>query len=411
MRKFIQVVPPAELRAYVGSLAPLEVERVPLEAALGRVLAEEVRAPEDLPRFRRSTMDGYAVKALDTTGASPSSPAYLKGVGEVLIGREAGLDISAGECCRIPTGAMLPEGADAVVMAEVARELPGGLVEISGDVAPGENMVEVGEDVRQGTPVLAAGSVLRPQDVGVLGGLGFTSIPVRRRPRVAILSTGDELVEPAALPGPAQVRNINQYALMAHVTDCGGEPRLMGIAPDARAEIERRAREGLEWGDMLIISGGSSVGTRDLTAAIIDSMGAPGVVFHGVATRPGKPTILGRVGEKVAFGLPGHPVSAMVAFINFVRPAILSLAGANGEGWTLRARLADNIHSRPGREDYVQVALGDGAGGIAARPIFKKSGMITSMTGADGWITIPLESEGLEAGDEVEVHLYRRCHR
>ena len=410
MKKFMQVSPPAAMKEFARKLSPLGSEKVPLAESLGRVLAEDMVSPMDLPPFRRSVMDGYAVRALNTTGASSSSPSYLKNVGEVLIGRPASLDIGEGECCRIPTGGMLPSSADAVVMVEYTRELPDGTVEMTTAAAPGEHLVEVGEDTRRGSLVASRRSVVRPQEVGVMAGLGILEVPVFRKVSVAILSTGDELVEPQDDPGPARIRNVNQYSLMAQVTALGGIPRLLGIAPDDPEEIRARMKKGIDTADVVLVSGGSSVGTRDLTADIIAGLGEPGVILHGVSVRPGKPTILGQVGEKIIFGLPGHPISAMVSFLNFVRPVILALGGLGGT-WAdrpLPAVLGDNIHSRPGREDYVQVRLGEGEDGtITAQPIFKKSGMVTSMVEADGYIVIPLEVEGLEPGEKVEVHLYR----
>ncbi len=408
MKKFLTTVAPGELRRFAMGLEPLGEETAPLAAILGRVLAEDILAGGDLPPFRRSVMDGYAVRSLDTAGASLSSPGYLRCAGEVLIGREPSLDIAPGECCRIHTGAMMPDAADAVVMIEEARELPGGLVEIAQGVSPGENTAGIGEDVTAGTAVMGRGRILRPQEVGILAGLGRTSVRVFRRARVAVLSTGDELVEPSAVPGPGQIRNVNQYSLMAQVASCGGEPILLGVAPDDGPVIEARIHEGLAAADMVLVSGGSSVGSRDLTASIIHRLGPPGVIFHGVSTRPGKPTILGAAGRKLIYGLPGHPVAAMVSFLNFVRPALLALEGVAGTAdRPVPAMLADNVHSRPGREDYVQVMLRDAGGGrLQAEPIFKKSGMVTSMVGADGYIVIPAEAEGLEAGEEVAVHLY-----
>jgi molybdopterin molybdotransferase len=413
MKKFLDVVHPDVVRAFAVGLPPRGGEAVPLAASLGRVLAERVVSREPLPPFRRSTMDGYAVRAADVAGASPSSPAYLRCAGEVFIGHPAGFDIGPGIVARIATGAMLPDSADAVVMVEQTREIPGELVEIGSAAAPGENVVGVGEDLEPGETVLEAGTIIRPQEVGILAGLGVVSVPVRRRVRVGILSTGDELVEPAVQPGPGQVRNVNQYSLLAHVLALGGEPTLLGLARDDADEIVTRVTAGLAAADVILVSGGSSVGTRDLTAGIIDRLGPPGVLFHGVSVRPGKPTIVGMAGEKVIFGLPGHPISAMVAFLSFVAPALRAMAGASPSdaGPSVRAVLEDNVPSRPGREDYVQVSLRAAGTQLAARPLFRKSGMVTSMVGADGMIVIPHAAEGLETGEEVEVLLYPRVLR
>jgi molybdopterin molybdotransferase len=414
VKKFLPVSDPEKFRAFAGGIEPLGEETVRLAESLGRVISRDMESDQDLPPFRRSVMDGYAVMALNTTGASSSSPAYLNITGEILIGHPPPSDIGPGECCRIPTGGMMPDSADAVVMVEYARELPGGTVEMATSVAPGENVADIGEDIARGQMIVNKGRVVRPQEVGVLAGLGILEVTVFRRVEVGILSTGDELVEPNEKPGPGQIRNINQYSLMSQIKALGGRPHLLGIAPDDPREIRKRVEEGLGKSDMVLISGGSSVGTRDLTARIIDDLGPPGVIFHGVSVRPGKPTILGQAGEKVIFGLPGHPVSAMVSFLNFVRPVILSLSGLaeDDPARPLPAVLGDNIHSRPGREDYVQVALSNSQEGVLrAMPIFKKSGMVTAMAMADGFIVIPSEAEGLEAGESVLVHLYRSVLR
>lgn len=405
--KYFQTVSPDEFRTFARALSPRGIESIGLEHCLGRVLAADVAAGDDLPPFRKATMDGYAVRALDTTGASASSPGYLRQVGEVLIGRPTSLDIGPGECCRISTGAMLPPSADAVVMVEETRELPGELLEVAGSVAPGENVAQVGDDVRRGSLVLPRGRILGPPDVGILAGIGRVEIPVYRRVRVAILSTGDELVEPGFPPGPGQVRNINQYSLMAHAQALGCETRLLGIAPDDAAEIAARISGALPSADVVLISGGSSVGVRDLTAGIIASLGAPGVIFHGASMKPGKPTILGMVGETVIYGLPGHPVSAMVAMNSLVQPALMALSGAvDDPRVSLAAVMGDNIPSRPGREEHVQVTLRPGDPFPTAWPIFRSSGMITAMTAADGFLVIPPGSEGIEKGERVTVTLY-----
>ncbi len=408
--KYFQTVPPEKFRAFARALAPRGVESVRLEKCLGRVLAADISSDDDLPPFRKATMDGYAVRALDITGASSSSPGYLRQAGEVLIGRPAALDIGPGECCRIATGAMLPPAADAVVMVEETRELPGGLVEVAASVAPGENVAQVGDDVARGSLVLPRGRLLRPADIGILAGIGRVDLPVFRRVRVAVLSTGDELVEPGVTPGPGQIRNINQYSLMAHAQALGCETRLLGIAPDDADEISGRISSAIPWADIVLVSGGSSVGVRDLTAGIIASLGSPGIIFHGASMKPGKPTILGMVAETIIYGLPGHPVSAMVAMNSLVQPAITALSGmTDAPRVTLAAVMGDNIHSRPGREEHVQVALRDGDPLPIAMPIFRASGMITAMTGADGYLVVPAGSEGVERGERVTVTLYHRA--
>lgn len=387
-------------------MRPGPPEQVPIIDALGRPLARDVVAAGNVPHFTRAVMDGYAVAAADTFGASEGQPAYLTVRGGVTMGEAPGMRVGPGEALRIATGGMLPHGADAVVMWEHTRE-SGEVLEVNRPVAPGEHIVTVGEDVREGETVLTAGRVLRPADIGLLAGLGVTGIAVARRPRVAVISTGDELVGPDEIPGPGQIRNVNQYSLGAWVRHLGGEPLLLGRVRDDAGEILALVRRAVAAADLVLISGGSSAGARDLTRAVVESLGDPGLLFHGIAVRPGKPTVVGAHRGVPVFGLPGHPISAMVIFLVLVRPLLERMLGIPpGEGGVrVLARLTDNLPSQAGREDYYQVALRPGFGGMEATPVFRKSGLVTAMVRGRGMVRVAPEREGLEAGELVEVDL------
>ena len=404
---FFQVAGSREVLRSFQALTPLGEEQVGLMQSLGRILAAGVTAGEDLPHFDRAVMDGYAVRASDTFGCSESQPAYLACRGTVEMGRPPDEKLSGGEALRISTGGMMPEGADAVVMWEYTRE-EAGLVEVFCPAAPGEHVARRGEDLRKGERILEAGHRLRPPDIGLLSALGHAEVSVRRRPRVAVISTGDELVGPGDKPGPGQVRNVNQYSLGAWIRRCGGEPLLLGVVRDDFEAIRARLEEGLEKADMVLISGGSSAGARDLTRSVIESSGEPGLLHHGLAIRPGKPTVVGACGSRPLFGLPGHPVSAMVIFLVLVRPVLNRLQGLEeGEGVSrVAARLGDNLPSQAGREDFYQVRLDSSEEILVARPVFRKSGLVTAMVRGEGMVRISPEREGLEAGEEVDVEIY-----
>jgi molybdopterin molybdotransferase len=389
--------------------APLQrAERVPLLDALDRVTAEELRAPVDLPAFPRSTMDGFAVRAADTYGASEGLPAYLTICGEVPMGRAVDLQVGGGAAARVHTGGMLPAGADAVVMVENTQALDEHTIEVVKPVAPGENVIPVGEDVRVGHLLFARGHRLRPQDLGGLAGVGIADVPVAARPRVAILATGDEVVPADAAPASGQVRDINTYTVAALTRRAGGEALPAGIAPDDAEALRRMASTALAEADVLIISAGSSVSTRDMTAQVIGELGQPGVLVHGVSIHPGKPTILAVAGGKPVFGLPGNPVSTMIAFDLFVAPTLQRLLGCDRpqEELTVQARLTRNVASIPGREDFVPVRLATRDGALEADPVFGKSNLIYTMVDADGMLHVPLDRAGLYAGDEVAVRLF-----
>lgn len=412
--EFFQVVSPETAHEAIRGFPPLAAERLSSFEAVGRILAEEVRSPVHLPDFPRATMDGYALCAADSFGAGEAIPAYLDVVGAVPMGAAPGFSVRRGEAARILTGGMIPEGADAVVMEEFTSAPDPETLEVRRPVAAGENVLGVGEDIRRGAPVLRAGARLRSQDIGALAGVGVASVAVRRRPVVAILPTGDELIDPRETPRTGEVRDINRFSLAAGVIEAGGTPETEEILPDDLAVIRERLEQAVRRADVVLISGGSSMGLRDYTVAAIDSLGEPGVLVHGISVKPGKPTIIGRVrrdgGEKAVIGIPGHPVSALMIFHAFVRPILRQLSGeaARPEAApeALPATLARNVASAPGREDMVRVSLARAEAGRIAHPLMGSSAMISTMTRADGYIVVPLEAEGLPAGAPVRVHLY-----
>ena len=382
-------------------------ETVPLLESLGRVLAEDVAAKEEVPGFHRSTMDGYAVKAEDTFGASEGLPAYLDVGGEVLMGREPAGELISGQAWAIPTGGMLPAGADAVVMVEYTEPLDERTVGITRPAAPGENVVRRGEDVPAGGVVLTAGRRVRPQDLGILSAVGVSEVPVLPRLKVGIVSSGDEVIPPDAVPKPGQVRDINSYTLYGLVADGGGIPKMYGIVPDDFAALKAKLAEALAENDIVLVSGGSSVGARDNTAGVMNELGRPGILFHGINIKPGKPTIGAVVDGKPLFGLPGHPVSAMVVYDLLVDPLVRRGGYANAaKQAAARAKLTRNTRSAAGREDFIRVRLYTENGELFAEPVLGKSGLISTMVKADGIARIPEGREGVEAGEYVEVKLF-----
>jgi molybdopterin molybdotransferase len=380
------------------------VENVPLTDTLGRVLASAIHAGDDLPPFPRSTMDGYAVRAQDTYGASESMPALFDVAGEIMMGQAPSVALKPGEALRITTGGMMPQGSDAVVMVEHTEVLGGTTLAVNHAVANGENTIARGEDVRLGEELLPAGQLLRPQDIGALAALGQFMVDVTRKPQVAILSTGDELVLPDAVPAPGQIRDINSYLLSAWVERSGADAHRLGIIPDDKDELMRSLQETYKY-DCVILSGGSSAGTRDHTATCIDAMGQPGVLFHGVSMRPGKPLIFGVVNGKPYFGLSGNPTSAMVGFLLFVRPLLLQMQGAVDTVPMLRARVERNLSSASGREDYVRATLFEQEGELWARPILGQANLISTVVRGNALIKIAQNSEGVEPGEMVDVLL------
>lgn len=410
MPEFLELLPPGEALArlwpHLGAPALL-TEKLPAPQALGRVTAREIVSPEALPAFARSSVDGFAVRARDTFGASDSLPAYLSIAGEVPMGGEPRFSLERGQAALIHTGGMLPQDADAVVMLEYTQPSRPGEVELLRAAAVGENVLHPGEDVSAGEVVVPSGRRLRPAEIGGLAALGILEVEVVRPPLVGILSTGDEVVPPEQAPLPGQVRDVNTSTLSALVQRCGGEARLYGILPDRFEALLSALESALEACQIVIITAGSSASTRDLTAQAIAQMGPPGVLVHGVNVKPGKPTILGACRGKAVVGLPGNPVSALVIAGLFVTPLVEHLLGMPEAGFrpTTTARLAINVPSQAGREDYLPVQLRITPKGLEAQPIFYKSNLIFTLAGADGLARIPADANGIAAGETVDVVL------
>lgn len=379
-------------------------ETVPLARALGRIPAAPVPSPTALPGFARSTVDGYAVRAADTYGASEGLPAYLDVVGAVRMGAEPDVAVRRGSVVSMPTGGVLPPGADAVVMVEYTGETMPGTVEVVRPVAPGDGLVRADEDVAAGAPLVPAGRPLRAQDLGLLAAAGVTAVPVYARPRVAILATGDEVVPPeTATLRPGQVRDATSSALAGLVVHAGGEPAAGGIVPDDAGALEAALRAALADADLVVVSAGSSVGTRDETAGVIDTLGE--IWCHGLAVKPGKPTLLAECAAVPVIGLPGNPLSALVVFRLVGVPLVRLVGGCTAPPPepTVRARLSRPLASAAGRLDVVQVRLVEGV----ASPLFGPSALLSTLTSADGYLVVPEEATGLDAGADVAVTLYR----
>ena len=400
--------PPDAWRLFVEHFGPVvKTERIRTEDALDRVLAETFVSRQDLPNFRRSTVDGYAVNAGDTYGATPGLPAFLTIAGEVPMGQVSSVELDVGEAALVHTGGMIPSDANAVVMIENTQLVDATSIEVMTAASQGENVIQIGEDIRDGDPVLAPGRQIRPQDIGGLLALGIVEVEVARPPRVAIISTGDEVVPPDQPILPGQVRDINSYSLAALAVRAGGHPIRTGIVPDDRAALESAAKQAQQEADIVVLSAGSSVSYRDMSVDVIAALGQPGVLVHGVSVRPGKPTIIAVCDGTPVFGLPGNPVSAMVIFDLFVTPTIRALLGTTQPPQQqLQARLARNVASVTGREDYVQVRIEERDGELWAVPVFGKSNLIYTLVHAEGMVKISLDSNGIREGDWVTVLMH-----
>ncbi|MCM3668831.1 molybdopterin molybdotransferase MoeA [Mesobacillus maritimus] len=382
-----------------------EVSVRSLEEALHCILAESIVATENVPGFDRSTVDGYAVMAKDTYGSSESMPGFLTVTGEVKMGEAATHPLNRGEAIYVPTGGMLPAGSDSVLMIEHCEEI-GGLLNTYKQIAPGENVIRAGEDIREGEVLLEAGTKLRPQEIGALASLGISKVKVYRPIKAAYLSTGDEIVPyDTKILEIGQIRDINYLTVSGLAREWGVEFFYGGITTDDYEVFAAKARELYEQADLLILSGGSSVGAKDYTTEVIQSLGDPGVFVHGISIKPGKPTILAVANEKPVIGLPGHPASAMIIFRLFGEKIVKKLQGERSEKKPERifARITKNIASSPGRSDYIRVRLVEKDGEWWADPIIGKSGLITTLVKSDGIVEIGSEKEGIAQGDYVPV--------
>lgn len=402
MSRFLSVIPVADAVKAAERIAPSpQAETVPVDTSAGRVLAADIQSDTDIPGFDRSVVDGYAVRSADTTGAGDSIPALLHCVGRVAMGKhDPLLVIGSGECAYIPTGGVLPQGADAAVMVEYT-EVAGDTILIKKAASHGENIIRKDEDFRSGEMVFSAGHRVTPQDAGVLSACGCADVTVAKKPLVGIISTGNELVPADVMPGPGQVRDANAPMLAAWLREYGCQPLRYGIAKDEREAFEAVIARAILECDVVLLSGGSSKDDRDMTARVIAAQGE--VLVHGIALAPGKPTIIGRIREKPVFGLPGHPASAFVVLIAIVRPLLDRMLGQTEPLIrTVQATLSENIPSQRGREEYVRVNVNDGV----ATPLFGKSGLLNTLVSSDGLIRIPAGFEGLEKGSTVDVILW-----
>ncbi|MBI6874630.1 molybdopterin-binding protein [Clostridium aciditolerans] len=385
----------------------LEKEEINLEKAIGRIIYEDIISKVNVPEFRRSTVDGYAVNCRDVAGASESMPAMLNLKGEVLMGELAGHSIDLpGECVYVPTGGMIPDGADAVVMIEYTEKLDEETILINSACANGDNVVQIGDDISIDEVVIKKGTKLRPYEIGVLSSLGFTEIPVFRKPKVGIISTGDEIVGINEIPKLGQVRDINTYLLYSSILKDEAEPINYGVVKDEYELLKSTVDKALKQCDMVLISGGSSVGVKDQTIEVIDSFQESEVLVHGIAVKPGKPTIISKVCGKAVFGLPGHPLSCAIIYQIIVKNFINKLQNNIDKEYPVQCSFSINYHKAKGREEYLPVVLKNVDNKFIADPIFSKSGLITGFSKAYGYIKIDKNIEGLREGEKVLVYKF-----
>jgi len=408
MKKFFKVKTIDQALEYAVQFPRMAPEEVSLSDVVGRILAEDILSDIDLPDFSRSIMDGFAVRGSSTFGAGEANPAYLNVTGTVSMGNKPDLSVGPGEAVRIATGGMLPADADSVVMIEHTEAIDDTTIEVYRSVAPGQNTVAVGEDIKKGEVILRCGGKIRPQEAGMLAALGKQSVTVYKKPQIGIISTGDEVVAVHESPGPGQIRDVNTYTLSGLIREIGATAIPFGIVRDDYEALLAKSAQALAQCDIVLVSGGSSVGARDFTIEVITALEDSEILFHGISISPGKPTILARVRNKAFWGLPGHVVSAMVVFSRIVKPFIEHVSGradVHRKKIRLTAKLSRNLASAQGRVDYIRIRLKQKKGVLWAEPILGKSGLISTMVKADGLIEIGMNTEGLDEGTQVEVIL------
>ena len=406
MKEFFKVKTIDQALGYVDQFPRTNPESVSLMDSVGRILAEDIQSDIDLPDFPRSIMDGFAVRGASTFGASEGNPAYLVIKGTVAMGDKPNISVGPGEAVRISTGGMLPADTDSVVMIEHTEKIDDTTIEVYRSVAPGQNLIEVGEDIKKGEMILESGRKIRSQESGMLAALGIERVLVYKKPLIGIISTGDEVVGVEQSPGLGQIRDVNTYTLSGMIREIGATAIPFGIVCDDFEALLSKCTEAMAQCDMVLVSGGSSVGARDFTIDVIDALEESEILFHGISISPGKPTILANVRNKAFWGLPGHVVSAMVVFSRLVKPFIKEIGGqaySHRKKFRPIATLTRNLASAQGRVDYIRVRLRHENGILRAEPILGKSGLISTMAKADGLIEIDMNTEGLDEGSLVEV--------
>jgi len=385
---------------------PFGTERVPLRSACGRILAEDVISGENIPAFNRSTVDGYAVRAADTGIASESVPVFLKKVGEVEMGKKTGLYVQKGECVYVPTGGMVPDGADAMVMVEYCEHFDETGIAVMQSVSPGRNVLMAGEDARAGEVVLQKGTLIRPMEIGVLAEIGVVNPLVYVPFKMTLISIGDELVSPDKTPSLGEIRDINTYTISALAEESGYDVTDTYRLPDDEKLLKEKIARAMKTSDLVVVSGGSSQGEKDATAKVIDELASRGLLTHGLAIKPGKPTIIGYDDNygTLLLGLPGHPVSAIMVF-RIILGWLKSLLSPGYSDFPVEAAIDRNIPGAPGKDTLQMVKLINKDGKYIARPVFGKSGNIIKLAAADGYTVIHRNKEGLKAGEVIRVHL------
>ena len=419
MREFLELNPPNKfwdkIKEYLVN-KKLKIENLTLDDSLGRIAAEDILSPVDLPPFSRSTVDGYAVRAADTAGASAAMPSFLELIGSVEMGEKTDLELSEGEAAAVPTGGMLPKGADAVLMIENTEKIDNQTIESSKSLGIGENVVKKAEDIAQGEILFKKGHKFMARDIGALAGLGITKINCFKKAEVAVISTGDELIPPEAEAKAGQIRDINTYTIASYLQKIGASPKKVGIIEDKFESLKNSVKNELDK-DLVLISGGSSVGIKDMTIEILDSLGEPGVLLHGLSIKPGKPTILAIIDQSIVIGLPGHPGSAWTVTTTLVSEVVKMLTGEkeinelgiDDEKYIIQAKLSRAVVSAKGREEYIPVKITkDKNGELLALPQLGKSSLITNLVKGDAVLKIDSYQEGKELGEIVELRIIEK---
>jgi molybdopterin molybdotransferase len=406
MKEFFKVTDLQKVFEYRTEFPQVATEKIPLLETVGRILAEDIVADVDLPDFPRAIVDGYALQGASTFGASEGNPAYLTVTGSIAMGESPKLSVGPGEAARIATGGMLPKGANSVVMIEHTEAIDGASIEVYRSIAPGQNMIAIGEDIEKHSRVLKQGQMIRPQEAGLLAALGRRTAAVFQKPAIGIISTGDEIIPINETPRRGEIRDINTYTLAGLIHETGSQAISYGIVRDDFETLLEKCRLALDQCDMILISGGSSVGTRDFTVDVLSALQDAKILVHGISISPGKPTILAKIQNKALWGMPGHVVSAMIVFSRVVKPVVKHLSGQIYEPTKehrLNAILTRNVASTQGRIDFIRVRLRREEDQLLADPVLGKSGLISTMVFADGLVEIDINTEGLDKGAEVKV--------